>query len=279
MGHQSLFVFDIETVPDTDAVPNLIGLDAGADVAERREALDNYHLEITGGKNSFPRQPFHKVVAVSFLAAEIERTGRHEVYYLKEIRSGGKADSVEHDLVAGFFKWLDQRRPRLVSYNGRGFDIPVLRHRAMVHGIQAGAFHDTSNKWENYTSRYAQDFHCDLQEALTDFGAASRGLKLNEICAVLGFPGKVGVDGSLVAPMYDDGKIAEIRDYCETDVLNTYLVYLRYQLTRDRMTKDGYNRSIADVISLIEAEREDRPHLGEFLEAWGEASNNTFMLP
>jgi len=126
MGHQSLFVFDIETVPDTDAVPNLIGLDAGAGVAERREALDNYHLEITGGKNAFPRQPFHKVVAVSFLSAEIERTGRHEVYYLKEIRSGGKADSPEHDLVAGFFKWLDQRRPRLVSYNGRGFDIPVL---------------------------------------------------------------------------------------------------------------------------------------------------------
>lgn len=278
MGHQSLFVFDIETVPDTDAVPNLIGVDGGSSVAERRAALDAYHLEITGGKNSFPRQPFHKVVAVSFLSAEIERDGRHENYYLKELRSGGKTDSPEHDLVAGFFKWLDQRHPRLVSYNGRGFDIPVLRHRAMVHGIQARAFHDISNKWENYTSRYAQDFHCDLQEALTDFGAASRGLKLNEICAVLGFPGKVGVDGSQVAPMYDDGKIAEIRDYCETDVLNTYLVYLRYQLTRDRMTKDGYNRSIADVVALIEAEREDRPHLGEFLEAWGEASGNKFML-
>jgi len=278
MGHQNLFVFDIETVPDTDAVPNLIGADATTSVAERREALDNYHLEITGGKNAFPRQPFHKVVAVSFLAAEIERSGKHETYYLKELRSGGKCESPERDLVTGFFKWVDQRRPRLVSYNGRGFDIPVLRHRAMVHGIQASAFHDISNKWENYTSRYAQDFHCDLQEALTDFGAASRGLKLNEICAVLGFPGKVGVDGSQVAPMYDDGKINEIRDYCETDVLNTYLVYLRYQLTRDRMTTEGYNRSIADVISLIEAEREARPHLGEFLEAWGEASSNKFMM-
>jgi len=278
MQHQSLFVFDIETVPDTDAVPNLIGHDVGADAAERRKALEAYHLELTGGKNAFPRQPFHKVVAVSFLSAEIEYEGRHENYYLKELRSGGTAESAEHDLVGGFYQFIDRNHPRLVSYNGRGFDLPVLRHRAMVCGVTAGGFHDTSNKWENYTSRYAQDWHCDLQEALTDFGAASRGLKLNEVCAVLNFPGKFGVDGSQVAPMYDEGRTQEIRDYCETDVLNTYLVYLRYQLTRGRVTKDGYNRAVADVIALIEAEREAHPHLGQFLEAWGDAANNTFLL-
>jgi len=277
MQHKSLFVFDIETVPDTDAVPNLVG-DVGDGDEERREALDAYHLDITDGKNAFPRQPFHKVVAVSFLAAEIETDGRYENYYLKELRSGGDEKAVEHDLVAGFYQWVDKKRPRLVSYNGRGFDLPVLRHRAMVHGITAAGYHDISNKWENYTSRYAQDFHCDLQEALTDFGAASRGLKLNEVCAVLGFPGKFGVDGSQVATMFAEGRVAEIRDYCETDVLNTYLVYLRYQLTRGRTTKEGYNRAVADVVTLIEAERDERPHLGQFLDAWGESSNNKFLL-
>lgn len=277
MQHKSLFVFDIETVPDTDAVPNLVG-DVGVSDEERSEALDAYHLDVTGGKNAFPRQPFHKVVAVSFLAAEIETDGRFENYYLKELRSGGDKKAIEHDLVAGFYQWVDKKRPRLVSYNGRGFDLPVLRHRAMVHGITAAGYHDISNKWENYTSRYAQDFHCDLQEALTDFGAASRGLKLNEVCAVLGFPGKFGVDGSQVAPMFAEGRVAEIRDYCETDVLNTYLVYLRYQLTRGRTTKEGYNRAVADVITLIEAERDERPHLGAFLDAWGESSNNKFLL-
>lgn len=278
MQHQSLFVFDIETVPDADAVPNLIGMDASASVADRRAALEQYHLDATGGKNAFPRQPFHKVVAVSFLSAEIEMDGRFEQYYLKELRSGGDVGSPERDLVGGFFQYIDKFRPRLISYNGRGFDLPVLRHRAMVHGVSAPVFHDTSNKWENYTSRYAQDEHCDLQDALTDFGAASRGLKLNEICSVLGFPGKFGVDGSQVAPMFDDGKISEIRDYCETDVLNTYLVYLRYQLTRGRMTKDGYNRAIADAVALIEAERAERKHLGEFLDAWGESAGNSFLL-
>ncbi|MBF0248545.1 MAG: 3'-5' exonuclease [Alphaproteobacteria bacterium] len=277
MQRQSLFVFDIETVPDTDAVPNLVG-EVGGSVEQRREALEAYHLDATNGQNAFPRQPFHRVVAISYLVAEIEQDGVFETYFLKDLRSGGDVKSPERDLVAGFYQWVDKKHPRLVSYNGRGFDLPVLRHRAMVHGVTAHAYHDTSNKWDNYTSRYAQDLHCDLLEALTDFGAASRGLKLNEVCAVLGFPGKFGVDGSQVAPMFDEGRVGEIRDYCETDVLNTYLVYLRYQLTRAKISRDGYNRAVADIISFIEAEQTARPHLGAFLEAWGAASGNRFLL-
>ena len=88
MQHRTLFVFDIETVPDTDAVPNLTGFTEPSVVARRAE-LERYHLEITDGRNGFPRQPFHRVVAISFLEAEIEHAGAHETYYLKELRSGG----------------------------------------------------------------------------------------------------------------------------------------------------------------------------------------------
>ena len=276
MQHKSLFVFDIETIPDTDVVENLTG-EAPASVEAAREALSAYHLEATGGKNDFPRQPFHRVVAISYLVADIERDTKQEAYTLRELRSG-RAEADEKELVAGLYQWIDKTHPRLVSYNGRGFDLPVLRHRAMMHGVQAKGFHDTANKWENYTSRYAQDWHCDLQEALTDFGAASRGLKLNEVCSVLGLPGKFGVDGSQVAPLFDEGRVDEIRDYCETDVLNTYLVYLRYQMTRGNMTKDAHNHAVADVVAFIEAEMEARPHLGEFMEAWGRACKNKFLL-
>ena len=73
MQHQNLFVFDIETIPDTDAVSNLTGFN-NPDVKARRAELERYHIEITDGRNSFSRQPFHKVVAISFLEAEIERT-------------------------------------------------------------------------------------------------------------------------------------------------------------------------------------------------------------
>lgn len=276
MQHQTLFVFDIETVPDTDALPNLTGFE-DSDVAARRAELERYHLEITGGKNAFPRQPFHKVVAISFLEAEIERDGATETYHLRELRSGGEAGFDEEKLVRGFFQHFERLKPRLVSFNGRGFDLPVLKYRAMVHGIPASFLHNAGDKWNNYGQRYSPDWHCDLIEVLSDFGASAR-CKLNEICSVFGFPGKFGIDGAQVAPMYDDGRIKEIRDYCETDVLNTYLVYLRWRLHSGGISLEGYNRAVADIIALIEAERGERPHLGEFLDAWGAASGKKFML-
>lgn len=276
MTHQSLFVFDIETVPDTDAVENLTGFTA-PDVAQRRQELERYHLEITDGRNAFPRQPFHKVVAISFLSAELENEGSHEAYHFQELRSGGEEGFDEKQLLQGFFQYLDRYRPRLVSFNGRGFDLPVLKYRAMVHGVPSMALHQMGTKWESYKARYADDWHCDLIEVLSDFGASAR-VKLNEVCAVMGFPGKFGVDGAQVAPMFDEGRVGEIRDYCETDVLNTYLVYLRLQLHRAILSKDAYNRAVADVVSYIEAEKDQRPHLGAFLEAWGEASGHRFLL-
>jgi len=276
MQHQNLFVFDIETIPDTDALPNLTGFEHPAPQG-RRDELERYHLDITGGKNAFPRQPFHKVVAISFLEAEIVRDSGGERYHLRELRSGGEAGFDEKQLLQGFFSYFERLRPRLVSYNGRGFDLPVLKYRAMVHGIQAPWLYDAGDKWNSYQSRYSADWHCDLLEVLSDFGASSRG-KLNEVCAVLGFPGKFGVDGSKVASMFDEGRISEIRDYCETDVLNTYLVYLRLMQHRGTVSTENYNRALADIIALIEAEGEARPHLAEFLEAWGKSSNNSFML-
>jgi predicted PolB exonuclease-like 3'-5' exonuclease len=276
MQHQTLFVFDIETVPDTDAVPNLTGME-DPDVAARRSELERYHLEITGGRNAFPRQPFHKVVAISFLEAEIERDGAGETYHLRELRSGGEAGYDEEKLVRGFFQHFERLKPRLVSFNGRGFDLPVLKYRAMVHGIPATFLHTAGDKWNNYGQRYSPDWHCDLIEVLSDFGASAR-CKLNEICSVMGFPGKFGLDGAQVAPLFDEGRIKDIRDYCETDVLNTYLVYLRWRLHNGGTSLEGYNRAVADVIALIEAERDARPHLGEFLEAWGAASGKKFMI-
>ncbi len=276
MQHQNLFVFDIETVPATDAVPALTGFD-DPDIRARRGELSRYHLEITDGRNDFHRQPFHQVVAISFLEAEIDRSEGGEAYLLKELRSGGEAGFDEKRLLQGFFGYFERLRPRLVSFNGRGFDLAVLKYRAMAHGVAAPLLHDTTNKWENYMARYATDWHCDLMEALSDFGASAR-IKLNEVCSVLGLPGKFGVDGAQVAPMFDDGRIEEIRNYCETDVLNTYLVYLRYQHHRGVLSTEAHDRAVADVISLIEAEGAARPHLARFMEAWGEVSDNRFLL-
>ena len=276
MQHQNLFVFDIETVPDTDAAFNLTG-ETSPDTDVRRKAIEDYHLDITDGKNSFPRQPFHKVVAISFLEAEIERDSGQEGYVLKDLRSGGEAGFDEKQLLQGFFTYVERIRPRLVSFNGRTFDLPVLKYRAMVHGISAPWLHKSGDKWNSYSYRYASDWHCDLLDVLSDFGASAR-VKLNEVCAAFGIAGKFGVDGSKVAEMMDAGQIDEIRHYCETDVLNTYLVYLRYQLHTGTLSKTSYNAAVADVISFIDAEKENRPYLNDFMDAWGEASGNSFLL-
>ncbi len=276
MQHQNLFVFDIETVPDTDSVPALTGFDEPG-TEERRAELERYHLDLTDGRNAFPRQPFHRVVAISFLEAEIERHGPHEAYYLKELRSGGEAGYDEKQLLAGFFQYFEHTKPRLVSFNGRGFDLPVLKYRAMVHGVSAPWLYGAGDKWNSYTNRYSPDWHCDLLEVLSDYGASAR-VKLNEVCAVLGLPGKFGVEGGDVAGMIDNGNVQAVRDYCETDVLNTYLVYLRLMLHRGTLELEAHNRAVADVLALIKEHGEKRPHLKGFLEAWGEACDNAFTL-
>ena len=123
MTHRSLLVFDIETVPDTDALPNLTGFE-DPDVGARRAELERYHLEVTHGANPFPRQPFHRVVAIAFLEAEIQTEGGVETYLLRELRSGGEANWDEKKLIQGFFAYVQRSRPRLVSFNGRTFDLP-----------------------------------------------------------------------------------------------------------------------------------------------------------
>lgn len=277
MLHDKLFVFDIETIPDTQAVKNLTDFNSD-NTDELREELERYHLDVTGGKNAFPRQMFHKTVAISYVVADIVRDASGESYILRDVRSGGTVDSSEKEIIEAFFKFMNAAKPRLVSYNGRGFDIPVLKYRAMKYGVAATALYKAGDKWNGYNSRYSADWHCDLLDTLSDYGASTRG-KLNEVCSILGFPGKFGVDGSKVTVMYDAGQIKEIRDYCETDVINTYLVYIRQQLMQGNMSKENYNAAILDMKSFLEnADKKEQAHMHEFLQAWEQANEGKFEL-
>lgn len=264
MQHQSLFVFDIETIPDSEVVKNLLDIESN-DVNECRKALEEYHLKLTDGKNGFLRQPFWRVVAISFLEAQIIRDGNQENYVLKDIRSGGNFSSSEEDLVKGFFAHLKKSPPRLISFNGRTFDLPVLKYRAIKYGISAPWLYKSGDKWNNYTSRYSLDWHCDLLEAFSDFGTSAR-VKMNELCAVFNLPGKIGIDGSKVTEYYDAGKIEEIRNYCETDVINTYLLYLCYQHHNGSLSTSSYHQAKQDLVSYLK--NSSKNYLQEFLNQW-----------
>lgn len=266
MQHRNLFVFDIETIPDLNAAKNLLGIDGTRD--ELRAALTKYHLDITDQKNSFLRQPFHQVIAISFVECEIVReSDGKEFYKIIDVRSGGEESSSEADLVRGFFSHLKKNPSRLVSFNGRTFDLPVLKYAAMKHEISAEWLHKSGDKWSNYGQRFSFDWHCDLAEAFSDFGASAR-VKMNELCAAFGLPGKLGVDGSQVMSMFDDGRLKEIRDYCETDVLNTYLLYLIFQHHNGSISHESFVKCRENLLEFLGCKTENKPHFAEFLAAY-----------
>lgn len=260
--HKHLLVFDIETVIDVEAARRLLDIGESISDSDVIIALENYHLKITDGKNKFARQPFHKIAAISFLVAEIVRGENGEEYKVIELRSGGKLDSSEKELVSGFWGYAKTLKPRFVSFNGRTFDIPVLKYRAIVHDVEAKWYYQSGDKWNNYNSRYSVDWHCDLLEAFSDFGASSR-VKMNELCAAFGFPGKMGVDGSDVQRLVSEGKLQEVRDYCELDVLNTYLLYLKYAFHTGITSAQGYQDAIENLV--VTLEEKEGPHFHDFL--------------
>lgn len=272
MQHQSLFVFDIETIPDTKTAKTLLDIESD-DIAELRKGLTDYHLKITDGRNSFLRQPFHQVVAISFLEAEIVRGyDGQESYTVTDLRSGGDIDSSEVDLIKGFFAHLKKKTPRLVSFNGKNFDLPVLKYRAMKYEVDAPWLYKMGDKWNNYNQKYSLDWHCDLADAFSDFGASAR-IKMNEVCACVNLPGKTGVDGSMVTDYFDQGRLGEIRNYCETDVINTFLLYLTYQHHTGTMSKDGFLNSRKELAGFLQEKSAKKPYLGDFLGEWRNIDN------
>lgn len=193
---------------------------------------------------------FHRVVSISAVMAD--GFGR----FLRVSTLEGES---ERDKIAKFLAFIEDCNPRLVSFNGRGFDLPMIMARAMCYDLSAAAYFETNDrdnnksKWENYRSRYDGRFHLDLLDHISDFGAV-RGLKLDHICASVGLPGKYDVHGDQVLQLYYGGEQAKIDEYCRSDVLNTYWLFLKYELLRGKITKDDYLNYIAVMGEFLQKE-------------------------
>lgn len=259
--NNKIFVFDIETVPDIESARKVLNLKDDVNDDEVHEKIAAYHDPSKPKDNVFLKAVFHKIAAISFAEIDIEKTPEGEFYNLLDLRTGGTEESSEEEMIRACFKYLDKNTPRIVTFNGRAFDIPVLKLRAMKYGISSSIY-KAGDKWNSYMSRYSSDWHCDLHEVLTDYYAAGR-MRLDEACKVFGYPGKVEVDGSSVYDLYKQGKIKEIRDYCETDVLNTYLVYLSYALHYSKISKGSFDKAIDQVHDFL-AKNQDKKHFKLF---------------
>jgi len=253
----NVLVFDIETVPDVENGRRLFDLH---DLDDRQVAEVMYQQRRQTSDTEFLRHHLHRVVAIS----AVFRSGSRF-----KIGSFGNEDSLEKELIQRFFDGIGKSFPLLVSWNGGGFDLPVLHYRSLLHGVNALRYWDTGDfdkdlRWNNYLNRF-HNRHTDLMDVLSGYQARASA-PLDGIATLLGFPGKIGMDGSQVWEKYLAGDIKAIRDYCEIDALNTYLIYLRFDLVRGRLTQPEYDREeqrVKDELTL-----RSEPHLQVFLTAW-----------
>jgi predicted PolB exonuclease-like 3'-5' exonuclease len=138
----------------------------------------------------------------------------------------------------------------------------------MIYGLSARSWFTAGNgKFESYSYRYAPDWHCDLMDQLSDY-KASPAMKLDDMAAAIGLPGKIGGHGSEVESMVERGDMEGVRAYCECDCLNLFALYVRWGLLSGKTDADAHDASICSLISCLEAERHSRPHFGEFLDSW-----------
>ncbi|MGQ0442138.1 MAG: 3'-5' exonuclease [Methylophilaceae bacterium] len=255
-------VFDIETIPDTAGLRTLLDAPADVLIVASDEDIANIALHQRRQKNGTDFLPLHqhKICAIS---CALREGNNFKVWTL------GDADSTEAEIIQRFFDGIEKYTPQIISWNGSGFDLPVLHYRAMVNGVTAPRYWDLGEddkdfKWNNYISRY-HTRHLDLMDLLAMYNARANA-PLDEIAKLCGFPGKLGMDGSKVWDAYSAGKIDEIRNYCETDVANTHLVYLRFQLMRGHLTQAAYQAEISLVRETLEGYQ--GLHWQEFLAAW-----------
>ena len=208
-------VLDIETV-----------LDPELPIAESSEA------------ERLPAPPHHQVVVIGALWFD----PNHEPRRINVLGDGKDEPGILED----FAKLVGERRPTLVTWNGRGFDMPVIAMRCLRYGIPFPHYY----RDRDIRYRFSPAGHLDVMDFVSDFGAA-KPAKLDIVAKLCGMPGKVGVDGKDVGPLMHAGRLADVQSYCLCDVAQTAGVFLRVQLLRGELARDGYLSAMRSLVELI----------------------------
>jgi predicted PolB exonuclease-like 3'-5' exonuclease len=236
----TVIAWDIETVPDLKGFAAAKGMEGKSD--------DDIRAEI-GDK--FPKHIYHSIICIGALVAHQD----NESWVVDVLGAPSVAKRSEKELISSFVDRIAELSPQLVTFNGSSFDLPVLRYRAMVNGVSAPGL-----AIRPYFNRYTEDA-IDLCDVLSSFSPQGKAT-LHELCRVMGLPGKSsGMHGGEVEKYYREGRIREIANYCESDVVNTYRVWLRYELFRGRLTETAYQTSEVNLIDYLKSLAGTKPHL------------------
>jgi predicted PolB exonuclease-like 3'-5' exonuclease len=254
----AVLAFDIETIPDVAGIRRLH--DLPADLPDREVAEVAFQIRRTKTGSDFLPPQLHQVVVISCVLRSDEGV---KVFSLE-----GK----EAEIIRRFYEGIEKFVPQIVSWNGGGFDLPVLNYRALIHGVTAPTFWETGDenrdfRFNNYISRY-HSRHLDLMDVLAMYQPRNNA-PLDEVAQLAGLPGKIGIGGAKVWETWLAGESAKIRDYCEADTANTYLLFLRYQLLRGVFSKESHQKEIQLLRSHLKGL--DKPHWREFLQLWNDS--------
>lgn len=255
----NIFVFDIETVPDVANLRKIYELPDSLSASDVVFAVQTLRRQ-EGATSGFMPLHLHRIVTIS---AVLQTPDTLKVWSL------GNIEALEKEIISRFFMGIEKYTPILISWNGSGFDLPVLHYRSLLHGVAAPRYWETGEsepnfRYNNYLNRYHYR-HTDLMDVFAAYQARANA-KLDDIATMIGAPGKMGMDGSKVWESFQANDIETIRNYCETDVLNTYLVYLRYELLRGNFTAEEYEIKCMKLRNYLH--EEGKPHLVEFANHW-----------
>jgi len=254
----TVLAFDIETIPDVAGIRLLH--DLPADLPEREVAEVAFQIRRTKTGSDFLPPHLHRIAVISCV---LRTTEGIKVFSL---------EGEEAEIIRRFYEGIEKFVPQLVSWNGGGFDLPVLNYRALIHGVAAPMFWETGDenrdfRYNNYVSRYHAR-HTDLMDVLAMYQPRNNA-PLDEVAQLAGLPGKIGIGGAKVWETWLAGEAGKIRDYCEADTANTYLLFLRYQLLRGFFSKDVFQKETKILRNYLQ--EQNKPHWREFLKLWNDS--------
>jgi predicted PolB exonuclease-like 3'-5' exonuclease len=257
-------VFDIETRVDKELVKQIYDPENSLTLEQAYDKARDLILEQSGQQSDFFPIPFHVPISIATLQAD-------ENYGIRSLGCLGVDRFSESELVARFWQIFDGAAT-LVTFNGRGFDLPVLEIQALRHGLSLPRYFATGQSKGTFRgSRYSDAFHIDLCDFLSNYGAAQRRGSLDVLSRLVGLPGKYMIGGEDVEYLVRQGRQKEINQYCMTDALQTYLLFLRVELLRGKLDTAGYQAAIAatrENLSQRAASAGPDNFLTEFLNRW-----------
>jgi predicted PolB exonuclease-like 3'-5' exonuclease len=267
MSDVKYLIFDIETVGDGDLIQKVR---YPYENLTPREAVTKYRRQLMEetGKDVLPGTFVLPVsVAIAKVAAD---------YRLTELTVLDAPAFRPQEIVRRFWQgWQHYDRPTLVTFNGRGYDVPIMELAAYRYGLSVPAWFNVDSKsFEQSRNRYNHEAHLDLQDLLTNFGAFRMSGGLNLLASLINKPGKSGIDGSQVQDMYWNGQVEQINDYCRCDVLDTYFVFLRSRVLIGRLTLQEEATLTQMTREMLEEQAENHAAYKHYLATWDARLNS-----